>query len=68
MLFADNLVLVGENKEELNQRLFELKLSLERKGLRINRNKTEYIKYEFDEREQFDEMWSINDSKQGRGK
>jgi len=36
MLFADDIVLVGDNLEEW-------RLALEGKGLRINRNKTEHI-------------------------
>jgi len=36
MMFAD-IVLVGENREEVNQRLDVLRLSLEGKGLKICR-------------------------------
>lgn len=45
-LFADDIVSAGENSEEVNQRLDMRRLAMGEKGLRINRNKTEYIKYE----------------------
>jgi len=50
MMFAGYLVLVGENREE-NQRFELWWLALEGKGLRISRSKTEYIEYEFEEKE-----------------
>lgn len=34
------LVLVGESREEVNQRLDMLRLALEEKGLRINRSRS----------------------------
>jgi hypothetical protein len=42
-MFADDIVLVGENLEEVNYRLEERRLALEEKGLRISRNKIGYI-------------------------
>jgi len=36
MIFADNIVLVGENREEVSQRLKVWRLALEEKGLRIS--------------------------------
>jgi hypothetical protein len=54
MLFADDIVLVGENREEVRQRLDVWRSVMEGKGLRINISKTECIEYEFDEREQVD--------------
>jgi hypothetical protein len=47
MMFADDMVLVGENLEEVNKRLDERMLSLEGKELRISRNKTECVEYDF---------------------
>jgi hypothetical protein len=44
MIFADDIVWVVENLE-VNNRLDEL--ALERKGLRINKNKIEYVEYDF---------------------
>jgi hypothetical protein len=38
MMFANDIVLVGKNLEEVNYRLDEWRLALERKGLRISRN------------------------------
>jgi len=52
MLFANNIVWVEENRKKVNQWLNLWRLTLEEKGLKIIRSKTEYIKYEFDEREQ----------------
>jgi len=42
------------------------RLALEEKGLSINRSKTQYIEYEFDEREQIDvarKVMTINENK-----
>jgi len=49
-MFADDIVLVGENREEVNQMLDVWRLALEGKGLRISRSKTNYIEYELDEK------------------
>lgn len=46
MMFADNIVLVGENWAEANQSLNEWRLTLEEKELRISINKTEYMSLE----------------------
>jgi len=35
MMFSDDIILVGENREEVNQRLDFWRLALEGKGLRI---------------------------------
>jgi len=43
MMFADDIVSVGENLEKVNCRLDEWRLALEEKGLRIGGNKTEYL-------------------------
>ncbi|KAD4386354.1 hypothetical protein E3N88_26523 [Mikania micrantha] len=43
MLFADDIVLVAESKDDLNARLEEWKSALENNGLRISRSKTEYL-------------------------
>jgi len=47
MMFADDIVLVEENLEEVNNRLVEWRLDLERKTLKISKNKMEYIDYDF---------------------
>jgi len=47
MLFADDIVLVGENLEDVSIRLGEWMLALEGKELRISRTKTEYKEYAF---------------------
>jgi hypothetical protein len=46
MMFADDIVLVGENLEEVNNRLDAWRLALKGKRLRISRNKTEYTEYD----------------------
>lgn len=51
-MFADDIVLIGENLEDVNNRLDEWRLALEEKSLRISRNKIEYIDYEFGENDQ----------------
>ena len=47
MLFADDIVLVGETKEEVSNKLDEWRKALKGKGLRISRTKTEYLRYDF---------------------
>ncbi|XP_057538152.1 uncharacterized protein LOC130815681 [Amaranthus tricolor] len=47
MLFADNIVLVVETKEEANSKLEEWRAVLEDRGLRISRRKTEYLQCDF---------------------
>ncbi|XP_022003955.1 uncharacterized protein LOC110901434 [Helianthus annuus] len=43
LLFADDIVLVGDSKQSLNERLEEWRATLEGKGLRICRSKIEYL-------------------------
>jgi len=43
MMFVDDIVLVGETLKEVINRLDEWRLALEGKGLRVSRNKTEYL-------------------------
>ena len=47
MLFADDIVLVGKTKEEVNRKLEEWKTMLRDKGLLISRKKTEYLRCHF---------------------
>jgi hypothetical protein len=46
-MFDDDIVLIGENLEEVNNRLDKRRLALKGKKLRISRNKTEYFEYDF---------------------
>ncbi|KAD6795909.1 hypothetical protein E3N88_06805 [Mikania micrantha] len=55
MLFADDIVLVAETKEELNVRLEEWRTTLEQRGLRISRTKTEYLHCQFSGAKEVDE-------------
>ena len=45
MLFADDIVLVAERQEDLQERLEECRRSLEEYGLRVSREKTEYMEF-----------------------
>ncbi|KAL4304934.1 hypothetical protein AHAS_Ahas16G0027900 [Arachis hypogaea] len=47
MLFADDIVLMGESMEDLNKKLELWREALEVYGLRISRNKTEYMECKF---------------------
>ena len=43
MLFADNIVVCEETREEVEQRLKSWKYALERRGMNVSRSKTEYF-------------------------
>ena len=43
MLFADDIVICEETKEEVEQRLESWKYALERRGMKVSRSKTEYL-------------------------
>ncbi|RZB55503.1 Villin-4 [Glycine soja] len=47
MLFADDIVLLGESREELNERLETWRRALETHGFRLSRSKSEYIECKF---------------------
>jgi len=47
MLFADNIVLIGETKGGLNDTFEQWRQTLESRGFRLSRSKTEYLKCEF---------------------
>ncbi|GJX85066.1 retrovirus-related pol polyprotein LINE-1 [Tanacetum coccineum] len=47
MIFADDIVLIAESAEGLNNRLEKWRKALEDKGLRISRDKTEYLRCDF---------------------
>jgi len=47
MLFADDIVLIDETRSGLNQRLEKWRHSLESKGFRLSRSKTEYLRCGF---------------------
>ncbi|XP_071727373.1 uncharacterized protein [Rutidosis leptorrhynchoides] len=48
LIFADDIVLVSKSKDELNRRLEQWRVALESNGLQISRQKTEYLRGEFD--------------------
>ena len=43
MLFADDIVICKETREEVEWRLESWKYALERRGMKVNRSKTEYL-------------------------
>ena len=43
MLFADDIVIYEETREEMERRLESWKYSLERRGIKVNRSKIEYL-------------------------
>ena len=47
MLFADDIVILGESKVEINWKLELWRRTLESKGFRISRDKTEYMHCSF---------------------
>ena len=47
MLFADDVVLVDESREGVNRKLELWRQTLESKGFRISRTKTEYMRCDF---------------------
>ncbi|KAL5161290.1 LINE-1 retrotransposable element ORF2 protein [Glycine soja] len=50
MLFADDIVFLGESREELNERLETWRRALETHGFRLSRSKSEYMKCKFNKR------------------
>ncbi|GJY92521.1 retrovirus-related pol polyprotein LINE-1 [Tanacetum coccineum] len=47
LIFADDIVLVSESAKGLNMRLEDWRKALEDNGLRVSREKTEYLRYDF---------------------
>ena len=50
-IFADAIVLIDETREVINNKLKQWKATLEVKGFRLNRSKTEYLHCRFSARE-----------------
>ena len=48
LFYADDIVLLAKNREELERKLERWRYALESRGLRINRKKTEYMTTELD--------------------
>ncbi|GKA31398.1 ataxia telangiectasia mutated family protein [Tanacetum coccineum] len=51
LIFADDIVLVSDTPDGLNKRLEQWREMLENKGLRVSREKTEYIRCDFNRNE-----------------
>ena len=49
MLFADDIVLIGETSTGLSGKLEQWRHTLESRGFRLSRSKTKYLKCEFSE-------------------
>ena len=49
MLFADDVVLVDESQAGVNRKLELWRQTVESKGFRLSRTKTEYMRYDFGE-------------------
>jgi hypothetical protein len=47
MLFADDVVLIDESRKGVDQKLKLWRRTLEAKGFRLSRSKTEYMKCDF---------------------
>lgn len=43
MLFADDIVIIGETVEEVSEMVERIRAALEQKGLRVNKDKTEHM-------------------------
>ena len=43
MMFADDIVICGESKEQVEEKLESWRYALERRGMKVNRRKTEYM-------------------------
>ena len=65
MMFADDVVLVGESPEELGERLEVWREALEGKGLRISRSKTEVIVFDFGESDSARQVMKMGDDEVG---
>ena len=47
MLFADDIVLIDETRQAVNNKLEQWRPTLEAKGFRLSRSKTEYLHCRF---------------------
>ena len=43
MIFADDIAICGESKEHVEEKLESWRYALERRGMKVNRGKTEYM-------------------------
>ena len=43
MMFADDIVICSESKEQVEEKLERWRYALERRGMKVNRRKTEYM-------------------------
>lgn len=62
MLFVDNIVLVDESHSGVQDKLEVLSHTLESKGFRLSRTKTQYMEYKFNDASQDSEVDVMLDS------
>ena len=56
MLFADDIVILWDSKDEINWKLDLWRMTLESKGFRISRSKTEYMYCSFGSRQNHEDI------------
>jgi Reverse transcriptase (RNA-dependent DNA polymerase) len=61
MLFADDVVLIDDSRIEVDQKLELWRQTLESKGFKLSRTKTEYMRYQFSGKNSDDEDVSLDE-------
>ena len=56
MFFADDIVLLGDSKDEINRKLELWRMTLKLKGFRLSRDKTEYMHCSFGNRQTHEDI------------
>jgi Reverse transcriptase (RNA-dependent DNA polymerase) len=61
ILFADDVVLIVESRIEVDHKLELWRETLESKGFRLNKTKTEYMRCQFSEHNSHDENITLDE-------